>query len=1027
MYLNRKHLLCTTVIAGLAGVAWSSAAFAQDKGGTPPASPSASSPAPATQPAPQDNTDVSELVVTGSRIKRSEFNTASPIQVVSPEAAVARGVTDTVDLLQSSPLASGSPQVNSTISTAFVTDGGPGAATISLRGLGANRTLVLLNGRRAGPAGTRGSVSAFDLNVLPESAIDHIEILKDGASSVYGSDAIAGVVNIITKKNNDGFDFHAFGSNPQHSGGAEYEVNGSWGKTFDKGYFNVSVDYFEQMELRVGDRNFTNCAEQYIFNSSGGRADAIDARTGKPACLSTTWGQIYVYGFNGAPQSYRLQYDASGQLGVLVPGTLINGPGGNAYGNANPSLGPLGVPNNWFRVGGPATSATAGVSNAESPQELASSVIPDTKRLTVYSQFGYDLTPHTDVYAEVLLNRRTTKDHGFRQFWTYTYGEDAGDPFSAGFTGNYFYSPTAITDHFSHKTEVNYARVVAGLKGDFSGFDALHGWTWDLFAQYSHSDGAYTQDVILKDAVYASDGRSDFGSFGLFNANSIPRPTASCVGYTTPVSHRACIDIPWMDPNFLAGNLTPEQKAFLYDTETGRTIYTQTYVEGTMTGDLFHLPAGPVGAAIGFHIRHDSINDVPGAITLAHNSWGLTGAGITKGTDNTREVFGEFQVPLLKGYPLIEQLSASISGRYTHVDSYGGNGTYKVGLNWQTTPWLRLRASYGTSFRAPGLFELYLADQTSFLGQRSVDPCINYAAGLAAGTTPQRVATNCAAAGVAPDFGGAQSSAEVVSGGGKGFVKAETSKALTAGVILTPSFADLSIALDYFDIDISNEITQLGANNIPFLCYNSLTFPTDPLCTLFTRPTATSGITVVHDNYLNIATQKNRGLDLTVRYRRDIPWGAKLTLDGQFTWQLEDKQALFANNVVDSNGQVGDPDFTGLANVRIDKGDWSATWSVDMIGKASSAEQLGFDTNASGTIHYKVHTEFVAFHSISVKKKFDTWSMTLGISNLFDRDPPSVTTLNLGAFNTVGRSVLASQYQEGYYGRRFFIDVSKKF
>ncbi len=1022
MYLGKTRLLCTTIIAGLATAAWTPLAVAQDSATAPaqtPAKPASEAP----KSKAEAGSDISELVVTGSRIKQTEFTSPSPIQVVTPDQGMQRGISDTVELLQSSPLASGSPQVNSTISTAFVTDGGPGAATISLRGLGASRTLVLLNGRRAGPAGTRGAVSAFDLNVLPQSSIDHIEILKDGASSVYGSDAIAGVVNIITKKNNDGFDFEAFGSQPQRSGGGQYEVNGSWGKTFDKGYFTVSVDYYEQMEQTNGDRDFTNCAQQYVFDASGHRSDVIDARTGKPACLSTTWGQIFVYGFNGSPQRYRLQYDGSGQLGALVPGTLVNGV--NNPGNTNPGLGPLSAPPNWFLVGGASNSATAGVSNQESAQELASSLIPDTKRLTVYSQAGYQLTPHTDVYAEVLLNRRTTRDHGFRQFWTYTYGEDSGDPFSAGFTGNYFYSPTAITDHFSHKTEVNYARLVAGLKGDFSGLDLLHGWNWDIFAQYSRSDGAYTQDVILDDAVKASDGRSDFGSFGLFNNNSIPRPTASCVGYTTPISNRPCIDIPWMDPNFLAGNLTPAQKAFLYDTETGHTLYTQTYVEGTVTGNLFNLPAGPVGAALGFHIRHDSINDVPGAVTLANNSWGLSGAGITKGSDNTREVFGEFQIPLLKDYPFIEQLSASVSGRYTHVDSYGGNGTYKVGLNWQTTPWMRLRASYGTSFRAPGLFELYLANQTSFLGQRTVDPCINYEAGVAAGTTPQRVATNCAAAGVAPDFGGAASSATIIAGGGKGIVKAETSRAITAGIILTPTFADLNIALDYFDIDISNEITQLGANNIPFLCYNSLTFPTDPLCTLFTRPSAVSGITVVHDNYINIATQKNRGLDLTVRYRRDIPWSTKLTLDGQFTWQFEDKQALFADNVVDSNGQVGDPDFTGLVNARLDKGPWTATWSVELIGKASSAEQLGFDHNAARTIFYKVHTELVAYHSISLKRKFNDWSLMLGIANLFDRDPPSVTTLNLGAFNTIGRSILASQYD--YTGRRFFIDVTKKF
>ena len=138
-----------------------------------------------------------------------------------------------------------------------------------------------------------------------------------------------------------------------------------------------------------------------------------------------------------------------------------------------------------------------------------------------------------------------------------------------------------------------------------------------------------------------------------------------------------------------------------------------------MTGNLFTLPSGPVGGAFGFQIRKDEITDTPGAVTLAGNSWGLSSAGITKGKDTTKELFGEVQIPLLKDLPAIQMLDLSLSGRYTDVDSYGTNSTYKIGLNWQVLPSVRLRATKGTSFRAPALFELYLADQTSFASQRS--------------------------------------------------------------------------------------------------------------------------------------------------------------------------------------------------------------------------------------------------------------------------------------------------------------------
>lgn len=185
------------------------------------------------------------IVVTGSRIRRDAFSADSPIEVFDADAAALQGSLDIADFLQSSTVAAGSPQVTAATSAQFVQNGGLGAETLSLRGLGANRTLVLLNGRRAGPAGVRGGVSAFDLNVIPLSAIQRVEVLKDGASSVYGSDAVAGVVNIITN-NEDGGTFDAFASVPEAGAGLEFRINGSYGDSFERGRFRVTADYYRQ-------------------------------------------------------------------------------------------------------------------------------------------------------------------------------------------------------------------------------------------------------------------------------------------------------------------------------------------------------------------------------------------------------------------------------------------------------------------------------------------------------------------------------------------------------------------------------------------------------------------------------------------------------------------------------------------------------------------------------------------------------------------------------------------------------------
>ena len=282
------------------------------------------------QPAPQTDEEeeasqVEDVIVTGSRIPQNEFTSPSPLQVLTTERAEQRGLSDTAQLLQSSTLAAGSPQVNSTISSAFVTNGGPGAATISLRGLGANRTLVLLNGRRAGPAGTRGGVSAFDLNVIPQSAINRVDVLKDGASSIYGSDAVAGVVNLITERARDGGEMSAFASLPFEEGGEQYNVSGSWGKTFDRGYLNFSADYYLQEKLAAGQRDYLICRNQYVFEpGTTNRTDRVDPRTGQPQCNDLAFGQVYVYGANFSGRAGRFQFDYDGNLGQFIPNRPAN-------------------------------------------------------------------------------------------------------------------------------------------------------------------------------------------------------------------------------------------------------------------------------------------------------------------------------------------------------------------------------------------------------------------------------------------------------------------------------------------------------------------------------------------------------------------------------------------------------------------------------------------------------------------------------------------------------------------------------
>lgn len=1007
--LRESSALATGVIAALL---FTAPAFAQD---APP--PQDAQPVPQNDgDTPDDTAQVGDVIVTGSRIPQNEFTSPSPIQVLTAERAEQRGLSDTAQLLQSSTVAAGSPQVNSAISSAFVTDGGPGASTISLRGLGANRTLVLLNGRRAGPAGTRGGVSAFDLNVIPQSAISRIDVLKDGASSIYGSDAVAGVVNLITERARDGGEMAAFASLPFEEGGEQYNLSGAFGKTFDRGYINVSGDYYRQEMLRAGDRDYLVCRNQYVFEpGTRNRADRIDPRTGEPTCNDVLWGQVYVYGAGfSSGRTGRFQYDYDGDLGNYIPPR----PADPAVSATYP-----GAPAGFYLVNYDAASRA--VVNASHPFAQEESVIPETERYTAFIDGAYELGGGVEAYAELLLNRRESRTDSYRQFWNYTFTNDyfgagAGDPLT-GFTGPYILSATPVTDHFDQSQRVDYTRLVAGLRGDIGG-GFLSGWNWDVFAQYSRSDGEYTSDVILQDAV-------DSTSF----------KTASCVGQTLPVSGRPCIDVDFTDPRFLRGDLTPEERAFLFDTETGNTIYEQTYLEGSIAGNLFDLPAGPLGVALGFHVRKDEIVDTPGEVTLADNSWGLTGAGVTEGDEETRELYAEVAVPLLVDMPYAQSLDLSLSGRYTDTKTSGDASTYKVGLNWALSDAIRVRATHGTSFRAPALFELYLADQTSFVGQRNIDPCLNLDNRLAAGEISQELYSNCTnpagpGGGVAGNFTGGNASAEVITGGGLGVLEPETSKATVIGVVLTPPESNLSLAVDYFEIKIDDEVANLGAGGILAACYTSDNFPNDPICNQFDRD-PTLGITTVRDSFVNIAEQNNRGLDFTARWFHDFDWGT-LTLDSQTTWTLETNQSLFADTPTDFLGDIGNPELVGNINATISRGPWTAFWGFDWIGNQDDtpdfvrANGTQFQTIDGRVTQIKAEAEFTGFHSVSLSYESDGagwsdgWTVSGGVANLFDEKPPAASAI---AVSTLGNSVFSSQYTEAYYGRRAFVRLSKSF
>lgn len=954
------------------------------------------------------------IIVTGSRIRTDGFDSAVPVEIISADIANTQGLATLGDLLRTSTVASGSNQLTSALTVGYVTAGGAGNESISMRGLGSNRTLILLNGRRAGPAGTRGQVNAFDLNSLPVSLIERVEILKDGASSLYGSDAVAGVINIITKKGDDS-SVNVSRSQPFDSGGENFRADITFGKTFDKGSIRVMADYKLQEELARGDRDYYSCKERVLFDTvTGERGDPIDPRTGSYHCADTQSG-IWVYEHSKANMptgnflpGMKAQYDFGGVLAGVGARPMP------------PATGPNGItlPSNWYPVSYDRESDA--IANTDHPFQDLQSFTPETEVKTAYMQGDYNLTDDVRLFADVMHSRRSTVTNSYRQFWngdrrilgTELVGENN---YNKGWGGASSLQAVAMTDWFGAETDINYTRYVLGAEG------SVGDWDWEVSYQNSYNKGIYKNKVIHKDAMDMAQALLP----------TVANPDARyCEGQVTPISGKTCVNLRWLDPEFNNGNLNPAERDFLFGWDRGETTYRQSTLEAVVSGDLMQLPAGTVGTAFGVQLQHDELNDVPGEQTLLGNLWGSSSSGITAGKQTTKAVFAELQIPLLADVMFAKQLDLTVSGRWTDVDTYGSDTTYKVGLNWDIAAGFRMRASRGTSFRSPALFELYLGNQSGFLQQTAVDPCLDWSGKEAAGTIDNRILANCKADGVPAGYTSAGSSATSYTSGGAGTLKAETSTAETLGLVWTSEDKNLGMSVDYYKYVINGQISSVSGASITSNCYRSENFANEPLCNQFTRRDGTNGdygIAEIRGGYLNVAKQEVSGIDIGVNYSFDTSLG-KVGLDYKHNIQTNQMYQLFETSVPGRYiGDIGEPKHSGTARMTLNNDGWRYSWATYITGKGDESKYYDYDTTTSyrGVVYdFVATTPTYITHTASVATTFDGgFDVTLGVANVFGKEPPIVSAA--AGLYQAGYSALYSQYDS--IGRRVFLNMSYNF
>jgi len=975
-------------------------AAAQTESTETKSTPAAEKPAPKTDTTQRLDTVV---VTSGSRIKRDTFSSPAPIQIIKNEDAALAGFTSTAQILQSTSVTGGQGQINNAFG-GYVTDGGPGANTVGLRGFAPTRSLVLLNGRRLSPSGTRGSVGAADLNTLPNSIVDRIEVLKDGASSIYGSDAVAGVINVITKKDLSSIIVEGTVSPTEHGGGNAYNLSIAGGLVNDHSRFLAAYNYNQFTAQTLNQRDWTRCNTTYQRTSGDdgvgdwGSSDFIDPLTGKAKCYPTG-----LTGENGVTIN---------TIGTnSTAGTGAKGAVGTKFTRWRPNSAVTGDMAGFEGVGGGNNGLN--VRDTFDPRMLNDSLLSPVKNHNVYAEGSFDVAALGDAeaYWEVLYNRRESSQVGHRQLLLdYAKGSPL-IPSNLAFS-QVQPAPTDLTNgaalgvraflfggNSNSSQKVDFTRTVAGLRGSFSAIK----WDYDVSVSHSESRASYTFDGFLTDRLAQSLNVASNGSGGF-----------DCVN-----TAGGCVAAPALTTDVIAGKLPTAWTNYVFSNAlVGSTKYKEDIVTASMTGKLFKLPYGDLKGAVGAEFRRASIDDTPPDAMQTSNIYNFSSGSPTRGSDQATDLFAEVEAPVLKDLPLAKELTLNASARAADYKSYGMGSTHKIGALWAPTSWISLRGTNGTSYRAPALFEQFVGATTGFFSS-SIDPCNDY---TKKGAT---LSANCASEGLPTDFSQKNGIKAVTKGGADSGLKAETSKNASWGLILQPTmptgWGDLSFALDRFDIKVDNGVSRLGTGSILSLCYDDPQFRNGgKYCNLVVRDPGSSALTV-NNSYINLSTDVVRGYDYNLRYTNDVGIG-KLRVNLSATQYKQQASRLLPTDPLDdTTNTIGSPKWSGALDVNYTIKGWTLYYGTEWVGKTTSYDYLGEDPATS--IH-KFNTPNYFLHSVSVKysDSVGKWSATFGVRNLADTNPPQISS---GYYSRVGNAPLYSGYD--YLGRRFFMNVSKTF
>lgn len=923
-----RDAITFALVAGATAVAGTGVAFAQDTG----------------EQQAQEATTLDRIQVTGSRIRSVDAETSQPILTLTRTEIEKQGLTSVAEVLQR--VSANGSAINRTFN-----NGGDGSAEVSLRNLGSARTLVLVDGRRW----VTSLGGAVDLNTIPAAIIERVEVLKDGASAIYGSDAIAGVINVITRSDYEGAEFRTHYGQFNQGDGERTSVDATFGVNNERGNLVVNLARVEEEAVMAGDRAISRDP---------------------------------VYGLGSSQYS---GYGADGKIWNGVPGDPAALGNYLNIGSGATGVGPAGQQRYDLDQFTPWTAAENAYNFAVDNYLLT----PQT-RTSAYIKGHYELTDNVRFRADALYNERRSEQqlagfplHGGAAFGApgqTMSGDSYFNPYNTAYGGDgraVQWSHRLTEQARVYQQNVKTFHTYVGLEGNFEFADRYFGW--DIGYNFNKSDQTDRQigDANMTNVALA------------VGPSEVRDGRVVCVDSPGGAVIDGCVPFNPLSP---AGGVTQEMLDYILFTAQDVYQNRSESITGNLTGELFQLQGGMAGFAVGFESRRESGFDSPDAFVAAGLSSG-NGRQPTAGAYDLDEVYGELLLPILSDVTGADLLEVSLASRYSDYSNFGSTTNSKAGFKWKPYQDLLIRGNWAQGFRAPSITNMFrgLADSYISFG----DIC----SADFDGRTPT-IAANCAADGVPADFIQRTNSGDGYFGqtvfpfslGGNPNVGPEKSTSKTLGFVFSPSFAQgLDVSVDWWSIRITDAISSPGAATILDRCYAE---GDASYCSLFTRRADDHQIDYMLIAPLNVAQIEAEGWDVNFNYRLpETGFGSfAFMLDSSYLSKWE-SQSSPGQDFVNYVGIYTDrnPTWRLRSNASLDwsLGDlgisWMARYNSGLDEACGPGGSLCTDPDrrtADGPAP-RNHMGSVTYHD--VQARYNTpWNGTvrLGVNNVFKKEAP---------------------------------------